>query len=48
MKKLSEVIRSCSPIIQLIGFFTWDVFAFLLADTVSLLAMLFSEPAECN
>ena len=43
MIKLSSLIKCCSPVtpvIQMIGFLTWDVFKFLLADAVSLVAIL--------
>ena len=43
MRKFSKIIDLCTPIVKMIGFLTWDVLAFLLADTVSLIAMVVSK-----
>jgi len=44
MRKFSKLIKSCSPVIQMIRFLTWDVFKFLFGDTVSLVAIFISQP----
>jgi len=40
MKQLKELF---SPVVELVGFLTWDVFRFLLSDTISLIKIVMAN-----